>query len=626
MPANAQMASPPTSPSSNVRTSADASASDTSIFAPLTAPVSKSDTRLANGASGPKYWQNRADYDLSATLDTATGIINGTMVLRYTNRSPNTLNILWIQTEQNRFRQNKPDSAGDFGYTIGSFMEVVNGIPKVVQLEEHTTETKVTLPAPLKPGSTTTFQVAWHFRVPVDGDRMGRHGALYQIAQWYPRVNVYDDIKGWNTEPYLGQGEFYLEYGDYTLSVTIPSNYIVAATGTLDNPGEVLTPTEIARLKQAMTTDTVVHIITTNELTSGTAHIKHDGMVTWKFHAKNVRDAAWAASPIYKWDATHWKGVLAQAFYPARADTSWDEAADMVRTSLQEYSEHWFPYPYPQASVAQGPITGMEYPMISWIPFFPGKPRLYYSITHEVGHNWFPMIVGSNERVHAWMDEGVNQFINTFSEARRYPQNGDQATRAGQYLSGIESAITQHGDAKIEIPSDSAGASYGYIAYRKPAGVLQLLRRDVMGADLFDKGMRLYVQRWAYKHPAPEDFFRTMNNVAGRSLDWYWREWFLETPGFDQAIDSVSQTAQGSDTHVMVVYGNHARGVLPIIARFTFSDGTTQDFIYPAESWKANSTRYVVSYTFPRKSVTRIDLDPDHHLVDTDRTNNGWTK
>jgi hypothetical protein len=614
--AGAQMASP----------AAGVSVSDTSIFAPLQLPPAPSSIRLANGAPGPKYWQNRADYDLSATLDTTTGTVQGTMVLRYTNHSPNTLDVLWIQTEQNTFRAHPPGTAGDFGDIIDRFAEVVNGTPTPVQLEDHETETKVTLPAPLKPGSTTTFQVAWHFIVPVTENRMGRHGSLYQIAQWYPRLNVYDDVKGWNTEPYLGSGEFFLEYGDFTLNVTVPANYILAATGTLDNPKEVLTSTEIARLARAATADTVVHVITDAELKSGAAHLKSDGMVTWKLHAKNVRDVSWAVSPDFQWDATHWKGVLAQAFYPVTASVSWDEAADMVRTSLQEYSEHWFPYPYPQASVVQGPITGMEYPMISWIPFFPKKPRLYYSITHEVGHNWFPMIVGSNERVHAWMDEGINQFINTFSESRRYPEIGDQATRAGQYISGMEQAIAQNSDAKIETPADSADGSYGYIAYSKPAGVLQLLRRDVMGPEVFDKGVQLYVRRWAYKHPTPEDFFRTMNDVAGRRLDWFWREWFLETPGFDQAVDSVSQTTQGNDTRVTVVYGNHGRGVLPILARFTFSDGTVQDFTYPAESWKTNSVRYAMQYTFSKKTVTRIELDPNHHLIDTNRANNVWAQ
>ena len=598
--------------------------SDTSIFAPIAQPPAPSDIRLANGAPGPKYWQNRADYQLKATLDTATGSVQGSMVLRYTNNSPNTLDFIWIQTEQNAYRDLKGSAAQSYGDMIDQFTEMVNGTPTPVQLEDHKTVTKVTLPAPLKPGSTTTFQATWHFIVPPPKFRMGRQGSLYQIAQWYPRLNVYDDVKGWNIEPYLGEGEFYLEYGDFTMDVTVPSNYIVAATGTLDNPNDVLTPTEIARFAQATKSDTIVHIVTNSELTNGNAHLKHDGMVTWRFHAKNVRDAVWAASPNYVWDATNWKGIPAQAFYRPENTSEWNKVADMARMSIQEYSERWFQYPYPQVSVAEGPVGGgMEYPMISFDGSFPEETE-YKVITHEVGHNWFPMIVGSNERVHAWMDEGINSFIDMFSEARRYPGSGDQTARGQEYRNQVAGRVAQHNDFVMEVLADTAPDNQ-YVAYDKPAGVLQMLRRDVMGPELFDKGLRLYILRWAYKHPTPQDFYRTMDDVAGRPLDWFWREWFLETPGFDQSVDSVSQTAQGADTHVTVVYGNRARGVFPILARFTFSDGTTQSFTYSADSWRANSTKYVVTYTFPRKTVTKIELDPDHHLIDTDRKNNVWT-
>ena len=605
---------------------------DTSIFAPMTLPPIPGAIHLANGAPGPKYWENRANYDLKATLDTATGTVNGTMVLRYTNHSPNTLTVLWLQTEQNRFRNNVTASGGDsakasmYGDVIEQFTQRVGNRPVALRLEDHVSETKVTLATPLKPGSTATLAATWHFVVPKDGDRMDRDGALYQIAQWYPRVNVYDDVKGWNIEPYLGQGEFFLEYGDFSLAVTVPSGYIVAATGTLENPQDVLTSTEVDRLKQAMTTDTVVHVVTTDELTSGTARPKHDGMVTWRFRATNVRDVVWCASPDYAWDATHWKNVLVQAYYRAPAVVTWKEAADMVRMSIQEYSERWYPYPYPQVTAAEGPVHGMEYPMLSMDATFNSEPRLYLSITHEVGHEWFPMIVGSNERVHAWMDEGVNQFINTFSIARRYPDRGDQIKRADQYRSAIEGAVTQHQDAVVETPADSADANvYGYIAYFKPAGILQMLRRDVVGAQLFDRAMHTYVARWAYKHPTPQDFFRTMEDVSGQHLDWFWREWFFENPTFDQAIDSVSQTTAQTETHLTVTYGNRGRGVLPLLIRFTFSDGTTQDVSYPADVWRANSARYTASYTFMNKTVKQIQIDPDKHLVDADRSNNDWT-
>ena len=586
----------------------NSSASGDSVFAPLTLGPAPSRTRLANGAPGPKYWQNRADYDLHATLDTATHTVNGSLTLRYTNNSPDVLKTMWFQTEQD------PDEP------ISRFAQEVHGKFVPVKLENHNTETEVTLTAPILPKQTATFQIEWHFDKP-HGGRMGWDGTRYQIAQWYPRPNVYDDVKGWNTEPYTTGAEFYLEYGDYTLSVTVPAGYIVAATGTLDNAQDVLTPTEISRLAQAATSDTVIHVITDAELKNGSARPRHDGTVTWKFHAKNVRDMVWAGAPEFQWDAMHWKNVLTQAFYPVSASSSWDEAADMVRTSIQEYSEHWFPYPYPQASVVQGPITGMEYPMISWIPFFPGKPRLYYSITHEVGHNWFPMIVGSNERVHTWQDEGFNQFINTFAEARRYPKNGDQMTRGQAKIRALGQSIAQGQDEVLETGQviGNSGAQY-----EKTAAVLQMLRNDVMGPATFDKGIQTYVKRWAFKHPTPMDFFRTMNDVGGKNLDWFWREWWLETPKFDQSIDSVAVTPSGNGSHVAVVYGNKQAGVMPLLVRFTFSDSTTQDFAYPADIWKSGAT-YTASYDFPGKAVKEIRIDPERHFIDVVRANNSWT-
>jgi Peptidase family M1 domain len=598
---------------------------DTSIFAPLTVPPPPSATRGANGAPGPKYWQNHASYDLQATLDTTTGTIQGKMVLRYTNNSPNTLDYVWFQTEQNRFRNN-PDAAGGdtsvasgYGDRFDNFTEDVGGKALSVKIEDHVSVSKMTLPTPLKPGATATFNVTWHFVVPLSGDRMGHEGVLYQIAQWYPRVNVYDDVKGWNIEPYLGTGEFFLEYGDFTLAVTVPSNYVVAATGTLDNPNEVLTPTEISRLHQAATSDTTIRIMTEQELTDGTAHLKHDGMVTWKFDAKNVRDAVFATSSNYQWDASSWHGILAQAYYRPPATGVWDKVADMARMSIQEFSERWYPYPYPQVSVAEGNVGGgMEYPMISFDGTF-SETTEYMVVTHEIGHNWFPMIVGSNERMHGWMDEGINTFIDVFSEARRYPENGDFAKRADHQRAQLQNRIRSNSDVVMEVPADSSPDNQ-YTAYDKPAGVLQTLR-NILGPDTFDKALRTYIQRWAYKHPTPQDFFRTMDDVSGQKLDWFWREWFYETPTFDQTIDSVTQTA--SDNHVTVVYGNKGRGVLPLIVRFTFNDSTTQDFTYSADVWRANSTKYSVSYTF-KKPVAQITIDPTHRLIDTDRSNNVW--
>jgi hypothetical protein len=611
---------------------------DTSIFAALDLYPSPNVYRTGAGRPGAHYWQQRADYDLRASLDTAAKSLSASMTLRYTNNSPDTLTFIWVQTEQNAFRPNSLNSlvfaqGGRFGSRnfvggdmIDHFNQVVNGRASALKLRDNGTVTKVDLAQPLAPGKTATFDVAWHFAIPEHGaDRMGRDGALYELAQWYPRVNVYDDVRGWNTEPYLGQGEFYLEYGDFNLSVTVPAGYIVAATGMLQNARDVLTATQISRLAKAAKSDTPVAIITAEELTSGTARPRKTGTMTWRFKAHNVRDVAWAASPDYQWDVSSWKGILAQSYYRPSAAINWDDAADQSRMSIQEYSERWFMYPYPQISAVEGPISGMEYPMLAMETKSRDKPDLYNVVTHEIGHNWFPMIVGSNERVHFWQDEGLNTFINTFSEARRYPQGGDQMARAAEERAQIEATQRLNIDVPIETGPDRIDPrKLGFTEYTKTSVGLQLLRQEILGPEAFDDAFRAYTHRWAFKHPTPSDFFRTMESVGGQRLDWFWREWFYEDPHFDQAIESVRTADSSGVENVTVVYGNRARGVLPIRARFTFSDNTTQDIVYPALVWSTNTSRYVREYDFTGKTVKRIDLDPDHRLVDVDRANNVW--
>jgi hypothetical protein len=388
----------------------------------------------------------------------------------------------------------------------------------------------------------------------------------------------------------------------------------------------VLTPTIISRLAQAAKSDKPVNIITQDEIRSGAARPARSGMLTWKFAAKNVRDVAWAASPDYLWDASSWKGVLTQAFYRPTAIDPWKDAADQVHMSIDEYSTRWFPYPWPQMSAVEGPISGMEYPQLIMEAKSDDKYDLYNVITHEAGHNWFPMLVGSNERVHMWQDEGFNTFLNTFSEARRYPEKGDQMARALGERTYVENAMKAGADIPIDVQPDRVDPRLlGLNSYVKPSVGLQLLRQEIMGPEAFDDAFRAYIQRWAYKHPSPADFYRTMEDVGGKRLDWFWREWFVENPHFDQAIDTVATARNGDVENVVVQYGNHARGVLPIHARFSFSDGSTANFDYPAEVWSTNTTRYLRSYAFTGKTVSRIELDPDHRLPDVNRANNVWT-
>jgi hypothetical protein len=615
---------------------------DTSVFAPLNL-VPGTEFRSASGMPGPRYWQNRADYDIRATLDTTAKTLTGELRLQYTNHSPDTLRFIWFQVEQNAFARNSLNSYvfpqqsrfGGRGFDGGDVIDrfdLVRGPAGAatahVALHTRTegTELKADLPQPLAPGATAAFDIAWHFEVPEHGaDRMGRDGSLYELAQWYPRVAVYDDLHGWNTEPYLGQGEFYLEYGDFTYAVTVPAGYIVAGTGSLDNQREVLTEAERTRLAKAAGSSTPVAIVTAEDLAGGTARPRTTGMLTWRFHAHNVRDVAWAAAPNYQWDASGWHGVLAQAYYRPSAASVWQAAADMARMSIEEYSTRWYPYPYPQITAVEGPVSGMEYPMLAMESQNPDKYELYSVVTHEIGHNWFPMIVGSNERVHMWQDEGLNTFINTFSEARRYPERGDQVARAADETALEERAESLGVDVPIELQADRVPPQLlGLNSYDKPSVGLQLLREEILGPDAFDDAFRAYIRRWAYKHPAPTDFFRTMSEVSGQQLDWFWREFWLENYHFDQAIDTVVTQQTGDTNRLVVVYGNRARGVLPILARFTFSDGSTEDYHYPALVWSMNSRRYVRRYAFAGKRVARVELDPDHHLVDVDRSNNVW--
>jgi hypothetical protein len=612
---------------------------DTSIFSPLELPPGNI-YRSGSGAPGPKYWQNHADYDIKASLDTASKTLTGSLRLKYTNNSPDTLRFLWLQMEQNAFKDKSLNSfifpqesrfgARGFegGDVVERFDQVLGARRVALKQRANGTVMKVDLAEPLAPGKAANFDVAWHFLIPEHGaDRMGRDGTLYELAQWYPKVNVYDDLRGWNTEPYLGQGEFYLEYGDFNVEITVPAGYIVTSTGTLTNASAVLTPTQISRLAQAAKSATPVQIVSLAEIRSGAARPKtNSATLTWKFASKNVRDVAWAASPEYIWDASSWNGILAQAFYRPSAVEPWKDAADMTRQSIEEYSTRWFKYPWPQMSAVEGPISGMEYPMLIMEAKSDDKYDLYNVITHEAGHNWFPMLVGSNERVYMWQDEGFNTFINTFSEAKRYPEKGDQMQRALGERSIVEQVQTANVDGPIDVAPDRIDPRMlGVTAYVKPSVGLQLLRQEIMGPEAFDDAFRTYIARWAFKHPTPADFYRTMEDVGGKRLDWFWREWFKENVKFDQAIDTVLvQPAPNGGQVITVVYGNRARGVLPIHARFTYSDGSVESYDYPAEVWSTNTTHYMRRYNVNGKTLSRIELDPDKRLVDVDRTNNTW--
>jgi hypothetical protein len=479
----------------------------------------------------------------------------------------------------------------------------------------------VDLVRPIPPGGATVFDLDYGFNVPEHGaDRMGRDGSLYEIAQWYPRMAVYDDVRGWNTDQYLGQGEFYLEYGDIDYTVTLPAGYIVAGTGVLQNPAEVLTATQRERLTSATKSDTTIQIITEPELRSGAARPARQGSLTWRFQARNVRDAAWAASPEYLWDAAGWEGVLAQAYYRPSAIETWKDAARMTRYSIREYSTRWFRYPYPQISAVEGPVSGMEYPMLAMEARGKDGPDLFAVVTHEIGHNWYPMIVGSDERRYAWMDEGFNTFVNTFAEEGFWNRDDAEVRRRERELVvKVDQTPTAQ---PIMTPANRYKTSDNLLslAYVKPSIALLTLRNKVLAPAVFDSAFREYTRRWSFKHPQPADFFRTVEAVSGRDLSWFWRGFFYTTGALDQAVESVKQIEGGTQ----VTVANLGDAVMPVELELGFDDGTTELVKLPVEIWYGGE-RYVYE-SRSGKPIASARVNPDGTFPDAVPTNDAWKR
>jgi hypothetical protein len=586
--------------------------------------------RAATGAPGPDYWQQRADYTIAATLDTATKRIRGTVSIRYTNNSPDTLRFVWLQLDQNLYRTMSKGSAlfpaesrwgvrgFQGGYDITGLQ--VNGRGIVGKTDD--TMMRIDLEAPLPPhGGTLTIGMQYAFVVPEHGsDRMGRDSTLYEIAQWYPRMAVYDDVRGWNTDPYLGQGEFYLEYGDIDYSVTVPAGYVVAGSGVLQNRAEVLTATQIERVDRAAHSPNVVQVITADEA-AGAKHRIVPGTKTWRFRAEHVRDVAWAAAPDFRWDATSWDGVLTQAFYQfPKAGHAWESAAEQTQWSIRTYSELWFRFPYPQATSVAGPVGGMEYPMFVMVHYGTVDPTsIFGTIDHEQGHEWFPMVVGSNERRYAWMDEGFNTYQNAFSNERRTPGTNIFP----EYVANWRQSVENGTQSPLMTPPDRIDPNaLSAIGYRKPGAVLLALRDNVIGRDAMDRAMREYGRRWAFKHPTPADFFRTIENVSGEDLSWFWNAFFYTTDVLDIAVDGVAMRQTPGQSLAEV----HLRRVtsipFPVTMRLKFNDQTTQDVRLPAEIW-AHTDRYTASIPVSRP-VIGVRLWPDPNVPDWNVTNDVW--
>jgi len=482
------------------------------------------------------------------------------------------------------------------------------------------TTMRLDLPASLSPGSRVEISIRWRFAVPAfGGGRMGHDGTLYELGQWYPRMAVYDDLRGWNHDPYIGAGEFYLEYGRFDVALTVPAGYIVAATGILQNAGEVLTPDQRLRLLRAATSGEVVPIITKAEAgkpvrTRPTA----TGTLTWRFSADSVRDFAFAASPDFQWDASAVDGVMIHTMYRPAA-TLWAEANKMTSEALAYFSRQWLRYPYSQFTSVEGPVEGMEYPMITFDPAGPTREDVHWVLAHELGHQWVPMVVGSNERLYPWMDEGFNTFIDLANTARFF-----KGTAYGD-------SIEVH---PLHLYPDHAGPDEQplglrpveehdlfWAGYQKPALMLQLLRYEVLGPERFDAAFRQYLAAWGFRHPSPADFFRLMRDASGMDLDWFWREWVLTTTRLDQAVDSVATESAGVTAVTLASLGTM---VMPAELKLTFADGSTEVVRLPVEMWNLGPR---FTYRVRGKPAVRsAELDPRHALPDVDRANNRFPR
>jgi hypothetical protein len=533
--------------------------------------------RTASGAPGHQYWQQKADYKINLVLDDEKQRLYGDEIITYTNNSPDPLTYLWLQLDQNIWDKesdtykiqttkvrdkmtlkaiaNLEGSDFDGGFKI----EYVNGMDdKPLPHTINKTMMRVDLPKALNPGEKFSFKVKWWYNI---NDRMkigGRSGYeyfseddnyLYTIAQFYPRMAVYNDVYGWQHKQFLGAGEFTLSFGDYEVNITVPADHVVASTGTLQNADKILTQAQRDALEKAKTAKEPVIIISQKEAEAAEKNKKKDTK-TWTYHAENVRDFGFATSRKFIWDAMGVqfgdKTVMAMSYYPKEGNPLWEQySTKAVAHTLRVYSKYTFDYPYPVAISVHADDIGMEYPMICFNFGRPEKDGTYTErikygmigvIIHEVGHNYFPMIVNSDERQWTWMDEGLNSFLEYLAEQeweRGYPSRRGPAPNIVPYMAGDKARIEP-----IMTNSESI-SQFGNNAYGKPATALNILRETVMGRELFDHAFKTYAQRWMFKHPSPADFFRTMEDASGVDLDWFWRGWFYTTDNVDIALKEV---------------------------------------------------------------------------------------
>lgn len=683
--------------------------------------------RNGAGAPGPDYWQQQADYKIDVAINDKTQVLTGKEMITYYNRSPHPLTYLWVQLDQNvRAKGNLSDQTSnnsirdstavkffagniegaieyDGGFKISA---VTDGDGKALPHMINRTMMRVDLPQPLQPGETYTFGINWSYNI-YDRMKLGGRGGYeyfpeddnyaYTCAQWYPRMAVYDDYEGWQNKQFIGRGEFALTFGNFEVNITVPSDHIVAATGVLQNPKDVLTKEQQKRFAKAKKTFDKPVLIVTEEEAIANEKDKATSTSTWQFKADNVRDFAFASSRKYIWDAMAVKLAtttpLAMSFYPKEGNPLWErESTKAIKNTLEVYSERTFDFPYPVAQSVNAANQGMEYPMICFNYGRPDEDGNYSQrvldgnvsvIVHEVGHNYFPMIVNSDERQWTWMDEGLNTFLEKETKRERYPDL--------DLVWGTPKGVVNYmkGDKKYIRPimtNSEQITQFGYNAYGKPSAALTVLREVVMGPELFDMAFKEYANRWKFKHPKPADFFRTMEDASAVDLDWFWRGWFYSRDHVDVSLDNVkwyrlrneegdienkgkkvtagNMSASTNGNAGSMDFGDSPQGftltetdprfygefknriddkavmakladknfyeltlsnkgglVTPLLIQFTFEDGTTTMEKIPAEIWRYNEQKVTKVFAFD-KQVTNIQIDPEELTGDTNEDDN----
>lgn len=622
-------------------------------FNPQFYPYPGNEFRSASGEPGPKYWQNRADYKINCTLDTAKHGITGEVEITYTNNSPDNLKFLWLQLDQNIYRKDSRGSAtttetggrwANAKFTDGDVIKSIaaeyNGKKYTAKYNVTDTRMQVWLQDALKSsGGKIKLTIQFEFEVPEYGtDRMGRlktkNGWVYEVAQWFPRLCVYDDIQGWNVLPYLGAGEFYLEYGDIEYSVTAPSTLAVVGSGELLNPQDCFTADQQKRYAEAKGSDKTVSVRSEKDVTDRVAPKKAN--TTWKFKIQNARDVAWAASTAFIIDAARinlpsGKKSLAVSAYPVESmkdkkGNDWRRSTEMVKGSIEHYSGKWFEFPYPAATNVAGIVGGMEYPGIVFCGYTSTGSGLWGVTDHEFGHTWFPMIVGSNERKYAWMDEGFNTFINDLStdafNKGEFKEQSFFSDPTSPML--VKYTFGDKMDGLYNTPDVVQQDNLGIAAYMKPSQMLHTLRDVVLGPERFDAAFREYVNRWAFKHPTPWDFFHSMENVAGEDLGWFWRSWVLNTWKLDQSVKDVKYVKNNPENGAEVSLENLEKMPLPVTVLIKEANGKEHRINLPVEVWQRGP---VWTFGVPTTSeIKEVILDPDKKLPDWNRDNNKWKK